>query len=178
MNLSRRRLLEGGLALLAALGLPVTFWRPLRAASPATSTEVATEKATEEATEEEATEKAGLAAAFAATRADEALRRLYGDTLVSPSAAVTLIVPLMVDNGASVPVEVATTLAGVRAIALVVDKNPRPLAALFELTEGTPPAIGCRIKLGETSTVRAVLQTDAGLFGAAADVTVTVGGCA
>jgi sulfur-oxidizing protein SoxY len=177
MNLSRRRLLEGGLALLAALGLPVTFWRPLRAASPATSTEVATEKATEEATEE-ATEKAALAAAFAATRADEVLRRLYGDTPVSPSAAVTLIVPLMVDNGASVPVEVATTLAGVRAIALVVDRNPRPLAALFELAEGTPPAIACRIKLGETSSVRAVLQTDAGLFGAAADVTVTVGGCA
>ena len=169
MDLSRRRLLEGGLALLAALGLPVTLWRPLRAASPAPSTEVATE---------EATEKAALAAALAATRADEALRRVYGDTPVSPSAAVTLSVPLIVDNGASVPVEVATTLAGVRAIALVVDKNPRPLAALFELAEGTPPAIACRIKLGETSTVRAVLQTDAGLFGAAADVTVTVGGCA
>lgn len=169
MDLSRRRLLEGGLALLAALGLPVTLWRPLWAASPAPSTEEATE---------EATEKAALAAALAATRADEALRRLYGDTPVSPSAAVTLSVPLKVDNGASVPVEVATTLAGVRAIALVVDKNPRPLAALFELAEGTPPTIACRIKLGETSTVRAVLQTDAGLFGAAADVTVTVGGCA
>lgn len=173
MKLSRRTLLEGGLALLAALGLPVTWWRPLRAASPATFTEEATEKAAEEATQE-----AALAAAFAATRADEALRRLYGDTPVSPSAAVTLNVPLIVDNGASVPVEVATTLAGVRAIALVVDRNPRPLAALFELAEGTPPAIGCRLKLGETSTVRAVVQTDSGLFGAAADVTVTVGGCA
>jgi sulfur-oxidizing protein SoxY len=177
MNLSRRRLLEGGLALLAALGLPVSLWRPLRAASPAPSTEVATEGATEEATEE-ATAETGLAAAFAATRADEALRHLYGEMPVSPSAAVTLTVPLIVDNGASVPVEVATTLTGVRTIALVVDRNPRPLAALFELADGTPPAIGCRLKLGETSTVRAVLQTEAGLFGAAADVTVTVGGCA
>lgn len=161
MSLSRRRLLEYGFALLAALGLPVT----LRAASPASATE-------------EAAEEAALAAAFAATRADEALRHLYGDLPVSPSQAITLRIPLVVDNGASVPVEVATTLAGVRAIALVVDRNPRPLAALFEFAEGTPPMLGCRLKLGETSTVRAVLQTDAGLFGAAADVTVTVGGCA
>jgi sulfur-oxidizing protein SoxY len=84
----------------------------------------------------------------------------------------------MIDNGANVPVAVATTLAGVRSMALVVERNPRPLAVWFELGEGMRPVINTRIKLGETSTVHAIVQTGEGLFGAAADVTVTVGGCA
>jgi sulfur-oxidizing protein SoxY len=148
-GLSRRRIIQGSLALLAALGLP-----------PALRAET------------------GPAAAFAATDADEALRRLFGDAAITPSGAVALTLPLMVDNGANVPVEVTTTLDGVRSIALVVDRNPRPLAAWFELAAGMHPAMATRIKLGATSTVRAVVQTDAGLFAATADVTVTVGGCA
>jgi sulfur-oxidizing protein SoxY len=153
MRLSRRRLLEGSLALLAVPGLPAA----LRADDVAA---------------------VSVGAAVEATDAGTALRRLFGDAEVIPSAAVKLTLPTMVDNGANVPVAVATTLTGVRSMALVVDRNPRPLAAWFELGEGMRPAIDTRIKLGETSTVRAIVQTGDGLFGAAADVTVTVGGCA
>jgi sulfur-oxidizing protein SoxY len=153
MTLSRRRLIERGLALLAALGLPRT---PCAATGPA----------------------AGAAAAFEATRADEALRLLFGGQSVQPSDAVTLTLPPRVDNGANVSVSVATTLEHVRSVALAVERNPRPLAAWFELAEGTRPAIGCRIKVAESCSVRAVVQTDDGLFGTTADVTVTIGGCA
>jgi len=165
MGLSRRRLLERGFALLAALGLPLAWREALRAEPPAASAG-------------ETDWAADWVGAFAATDADEALRRLLGGAAVTPSAAVSLTLPLLADNGASVPVAVATTLAGARSIALVVDRNPRPLAAWFELGEGLRPAIATRIKLGETSAVRAVVQTGDGLFGAVAEVTVTVGGCA
>lgn len=173
MSLSRRRLLERGFALLAALGLPVAWRGALGAEPPAASAGEAGWEAAEEADW-----KADWVGAFAATDADEALRRLFGGGVVTPSGAVSLTLPLLADNGASVPVAVATTLAGARSIALVVDRNPRPLAACFELGEGMRPAFATRIKLGETSAVRAVVQTGDGLFGAAADVTVTVGGCA
>jgi sulfur-oxidizing protein SoxY len=153
MKLNRRRLIEGGLAVLTTLGLPAGMRAREDGAQP-------------------------VEAAFAATDADEALRRLFGGLSVTPSAAVRLTLPTMADNGANVPVAVAATLTGVRSIALVVDRNPRPLAAWFELGEGMRPAIETRIKLGETSTVRAIVQTREGLFGAAADVTVTIGGCA
>lgn len=153
MRLSRRRLLEGSLALLAVPGLPAVL---------------------------RADDVVGVSveAAFEATDAVTAQRRLFGEAEVMPSAAVKLTLPTMIDNGANVPVGVVTTLTGVRSMALVVDRNPRPLAVWFEFYEGMRPAIDTRIKLGETSTVRAIVQTGEGLFGAAADVTVTVGGCA
>jgi sulfur-oxidizing protein SoxY len=146
-------LLEGSLALMAVPGLPASL----------RSDDVAA---------------VSVGAAFEATDAGTALRRLFGDAEVIPSAAVNLTLPTMIDNGANVPVAVATTLAGVRSMALVVERNPRPLAVWFELGEGMRPVINTRIKLGETSTVHAIVQTGEGLFGAAADVTVTVGGCA
>jgi sulfur-oxidizing protein SoxY len=149
MRVRRRTLIEGVLTVWAALGLPLA----LRA-------------------------ETGPAAAFEATDADEALCLLFSGRPVNPSDAVTLTLPQRIDNGANVSVTVATTLAGARSIAVVVERNPRPLAALFELAAGTRPSIGCRIKVAESGAVRAVVETDQGLFGTAVDVTVTVGGCA
>ncbi len=149
MRVGRRRFIEGGLASLACLGLPVA----LRADT-------------------------APQAAFESTTAAEALLNLYGDAPISPSESIALSIPPMVDNGAIVPITVSTTLPGVRSISLLVEENPRPLAAFFELPAGTRPEIGCRIKLAETTPVMAVVQTADGLFSASADVTVTVGGCA
>jgi sulfur-oxidizing protein SoxY len=149
MRVSRRTLIEGVLGVLAALGLPL---------APRAET--------------------GPAAAFEATDADEALQLLFAGRPVNPSDAVALTLPPRVDNGANVSVSVATTLTRVRSIALVAGRNPRPLAAWFELAEGARPAIGCRIKVAESCDVRAVVETEDGLFGTSASVTVTVGGCA
>ena len=84
----------------------------------------------------------------------------------------------MAENGAVVPVSVATTLPGVRSISLVVANNPRPLAAHFELSDEMQAAIACRIKMAETSDLTAVVRTGDGLFSASAVVKVTLGGCA
>ncbi len=149
MRARRRTILEAGFALLALMGLPAF----LRAASWPKK-------------------------AFERAAAREALVSLYGTDRTSPSDRVHLSAPLVAENGTVVPISIQTTLEDVRSISIVVDKNPRPLAATFEIPEGTIPAIDCRIKMGESSTVMAVVQTPAGLFSSVRDVTVTVGGCA
>ena len=44
-------------------------------------------------------------------------------------------------------------------------------------TPGTLPEVSCRIKMGETSDVMAVVQTSSGVFSASRVVKVTIGGC-
>ena len=116
-------------------------------------------------------------AAFEATASDAALKALFGDKAVSESPEVSLKVPDIAENGAVVPVTIATTLAGARSISIVVEANPNPLSASFTLLEGANPEISTRIKMGESSDVVAAVETDAGVFIARKNVKVTIGGC-
>ncbi len=116
-------------------------------------------------------------AAFQATDPDAALKALFGDKTVSESAEVSLKVPDIAENGAVVPVTIATSLAGARTISIVVAANPNPLSATFTLLEGAAPEISTRIKMGESSDVIAAVETDAGIFVTRKNVKVTIGGC-
>ena len=116
-------------------------------------------------------------AAFEATDPDAALKALFGDKAISESAEVSLKVPDIAENGAVVPVTVATSLAGAKTISIVVAANPNPLSASFTLLEGASPEISTRIKMGESSDVIAAVETDAGIFITRKSVKVTIGGC-
>jgi sulfur-oxidizing protein SoxY len=116
-------------------------------------------------------------AAFEATAPDAALKALFADKPISESAEVSLKVPDIAENGAVVPVTIATTLAGAKSISIVVEANPNPLSASFTLLEGANPEISTRIKMGESSDVVAAVETDAGIFTARKNVKVTIGGC-
>jgi len=115
--------------------------------------------------------------AFGVTSADGALRELFGTTQFTPSDQVKLKAPEIAENGAVVPVTISTTLANVESISIVVEKNPRPLAATFEILPGTIPEIASRIKMGQTSDVLAVVKTADGIFSTSKQVKVTIGGC-
>jgi sulfur-oxidizing protein SoxY len=115
--------------------------------------------------------------AFASGAAGEALRALYGSDQFTPSDAISLSAPEIAENGAVVPISVETTLENVESVSIVVEKNPRPLAVSFDVPSGTLPEVSCRIKMGETSPVLAVVKTDSGLFAASKEVKVTIGGC-
>jgi len=67
----------------------------------------------------------------------------------------------------------------VKAVHLLVDNNPDIHLAEFRLTPQIGQAfVSTRIKMRMTSPVRAVIETsDGALWGAAADVRVTVNGC-
>ena len=116
--------------------------------------------------------------AFHSTAGSEALVSLLGTDQSTPSDDIELRAPLVAEDGAIVPISVATTLPSVKSISIVVVKNPRPLAVSFDLGSETRPEMACRIKMAETSEVMAVVDTAAGIFSTTTRVKVTLGGCA
>ncbi|MFM1884908.1 MAG: thiosulfate oxidation carrier protein SoxY [Pseudomonadota bacterium] len=115
-------------------------------------------------------------AAFDVDTLDEVVAKMGGKGY-SPSTDIDFSAPEIADNGATVPVEVSSRLPGTRCIAIVVDKNPHPLSCAFNFSADAVPFVNTRIKVGETSQVTALVQTDQGFFIAQRTVKVTLGGC-
>jgi len=115
--------------------------------------------------------------AFNATGMSAALVDLFGTDVTTATDQITLKVPEIAENGAVVPVSIKTTLENVESISILVEKNPRPMAATFEIPKGTLADISSRIKMAETSDVTAVIKTSDGIYSTARQVKVTIGGC-
>lgn len=114
---------------------------------------------------------------FAPGTLDRTLDRLFtGETFID-SDAIHLNLPLIAEDGAVVPVKISTTLDNVESIALLVEKNPVPLAAIFNLSKNVEPFISAQIKMAETSDVIAVIKAGNKLYSARQQVKVTIGGC-
>ena len=116
------------------------------------------------------------AGAFKTKGETETLKELYGKAAES-SDKVTLDAPEIAENGAVVPVSVASTLPNVTAIAILVLENPNTLAAAYKLPEGTEASVSNRLKMAKTSKVVAVVESGGKLYSASKEVKVTVGGC-
>jgi sulfur-oxidizing protein SoxY len=114
--------------------------------------------------------------AFEATSADKAIVDLLGGVPVD-SDDVKMKIPDIAENGAVVPVTISTELENVESISVVVDNNPTPLAASFDMSPKTVPTISVRIKMGQSSMVRAIVKADGNLYSTAKEVKVTIGGC-
>lgn len=105
-----------------------------------------------------------------------------GKALALPALAesrdVSLTVPDVAENGASVAVSWGTNLPGVRQMLLLVDKNPTALVARFALTDAVDAQFSTRIKMAETAQVYAVaVLADGRALFARKEVKVTLGGC-
>jgi len=74
-------------------------------------------------------------------------------------------------------VEVTSGIAGTTSIAILAEKNASPLVGNFNLMGGTQGFISTRIKMGQTSLVRAVVNAGGKSYTAAKEVKVTIGGC-
>ncbi len=106
----------------------------------------------------------------------DALKALYGRS-AEASDKINLDAPEIAENGAVVPIAVASTLPKVTGIAILVLENPFTLAAAYKIPEGTQAAVASRLKMAKTSKVVAVVESDGKLYSAAKEVKVTVGGC-
>lgn len=115
-------------------------------------------------------------AAFDAKTIEETLKALGAGTPAN-STDVQLTAPDIAENGSVVPVGVVSTLAGVEAIAILIEKNPNPLAASFVLPAGTEPAVQTRVKMGQTSDVYALVKVGGQFLMAKKEIKVTLGGC-
>lgn len=115
--------------------------------------------------------------AFHAENAADAMAAIFGDKPVSESAEVKLKVPDIAEDGSVVPISISTDISGVRSISLIVDENPNPLSARFSFMPGAVSDISTRIKMGDSSIVRAAVETDDAVYVAQKAVKVTLGGC-
>lgn len=114
--------------------------------------------------------------AFKAKGAEDALSGLYGGNATTPSDQVKLKAPDIAENGAVVPVEVETDLQA-ESIAILIEKNPSPLAISADLPAGTQAMVKTRCRMGETTNVTAVVKSGGKLYTATKEVKVTIGGC-
>jgi sulfur-oxidizing protein SoxY len=106
----------------------------------------------------------------------DAIQALYGRA-AEPSDKIKLDAPEIAENGAVVPISVATTLEDVTSIAFLVSGNPNALAASYAIPEGTLPSVANRLKMQQTSNVIAIVEAGGKLYSAAKEVKVTIGGC-
>lgn len=116
-------------------------------------------------------------AAFAAKGVDPTVKALGGATPAQTKDMSWGSTPEIAENGAVVPVTVVSNLPKTESIAVLVEKNPNTLAAVFNIPAGTDPNIGTRLKLSETSNVYALIKADGKYYVAAREIKVTLGGC-
>ena len=117
-------------------------------------------------------------AAFEAKNLGDALKALGASGAPAASGSVTLTAPDIAENGAVVPLAVASSLAGVKQLVLLVEKNPNALVAVFNVTPEVEASFATRAKMGETSDVYAVAITgDGKAHFAKKEVKVSLGGC-
>ena len=104
--------------------------------------------------------------------------KAFGGGAPVESKDVTLTAPDIAENGAVVPIGAATTLAGVKYLLILVEKNPNALVAKFDVTPAIEANFLTRAKMGQSSDVYAVAITNDGktLF-SKKEVKVTLGGC-
>jgi sulfur-oxidizing protein SoxY len=106
------------------------------------------------------------------------LMKAMGGSAPAENKGVTITGPEIAENGAVVPVGASTTLAGVKKLLILVEKNPSLLTAAFDVSESVEPNFTTRVKMGQSSDVYAVaVMADGKFMFAKREIKVTLGGC-
>lgn len=115
-------------------------------------------------------------AAFGMKTVPDALRAL-GAQSPAASAAILIKAPEIAENGAVVPIGVESKLPGTESITLLIEKNPNPMAASFNIPAGTESSVSTRVKIGESSDVYALVKAEGKFYMAKKEIKITLGGC-
>lgn len=116
-----------------------------------------------------------IANALNAKTMDDVLKALGGQPTVS--GEIILNSPDIAENGAVVPVSITSKLANTQQILIIVEKNPNPLTAAFDIPTDTEPYVQTRVKMGQSGNVYAVVKADGKLYSTFKETKVTLGGC-
>ena len=85
--------------------------------------------------------------------------------------------PDIAENGAVVPIDITSNIPGTQTISVLIEKNPFPLAASFDFSNGALPYVALRAKIGESSNIRVVVAAAGKFYMTSKEVKVTIGGC-
>lgn len=114
--------------------------------------------------------------AFEAKSMEDVLKALGGGA-ASSTGAVAITAPELAEHGAVVPISAVSRAPDTDALAILVEKNPNTLAALFSFPSGTAPEVSTRIKMAQTSNVYVVARSGGRFVYAVKEVKITLGGC-
>jgi len=153
---NRRRLLQGGAA---AFVLAAPGTAPLALAQPSALSVADWNKA-----------------GFEARTAAEAVRHL-GTGPATTSKDILIDIQDVIENGARTRIEVTSRIPDTRALSIITDRNPYPLAATFQFANGAEPYVSTLIKVAESGTIRVIVNAGGRLHGATREVKTTLGGC-
>jgi len=81
------------------------------------------------------------------------------------------------ENGAAVPIEVASSIPGTTRLSILIDKNPLPLALQFNFAPEAAARFQARLRMAESSRLRVVATAGGKHYTVFREVKVTVGGC-
>ena len=115
--------------------------------------------------------------AFDARSMDDAMKALGSGSPAQSKDIAFVSTPDIAENGAVVPIGIASSIPKTEAIAILIEKNPNMLAADFAIPPGTEPAIATRVKMAQTSNVHALVKADGKYYVASKEIKVTLGGC-
>ena len=116
-------------------------------------------------------------AAFDTKSVDDTIKAM-GASTPTPSKDITFFsTPDIAENGAVVPVGVTSAIPRTESIAILIEKNPNTLAAVFDVPAGTEPSLSTRVKMGQSSNIYALVKADGKYYVASKEIKVTLGGC-
>jgi sulfur-oxidizing protein SoxY len=117
--------------------------------------------------------------AFETHSLDDTLHALGSNAPAAQSKDIVFFsTPDIAENGAVVPIGVTSNVPGTQSIAILIEKNPNTLAAVFDIPAGTDPSVSTRVKMAQTSNVYALVKAADGKFYVASkEIKVTLGGC-
>ena len=115
--------------------------------------------------------------AFSTKSLDDTMKALRGSAPVPSKDIVFFSTPDIAENGAVVPIGITSNVPNTESIAILVEKNPNMLSAVFDVPAGTEPSLSTRIKMGQTSNVYALVKAGGKYFVNSKEIKVTLGGC-
>jgi len=115
-------------------------------------------------------------AAFGSKDVNGALTGLYNSTDTKMSNDVKIKAPDIAENGAVVPITISTSMKA-DSMSILITKNPNPLSCSYDLGDTTEGFVSCRVKMGKTSDLIAVVKSGGKLYSAKKTIKVTIGGC-
>jgi sulfur-oxidizing protein SoxY len=115
--------------------------------------------------------------AFETHAMDETLKALGASAPAQSKDIVFVATPDIAENGAVVPIGITSNVPNTESIAILIEKNPNMLAAVFDIPAGTQPALSTRVKMAQTSNIYALVKADGKYHVASKEIKVTLGGC-
>ena len=115
---------------------------------------------------------------FQTTTLDATFEALGGVPTISEG--IIFSAPDIAENGAVVPIRIevdVSVLPGVSKLYVIVEKNPNPVAAIFQVLPNTQPYAETRVKVAQTGNLYAVAEAEGELYMMQRETKVTLGGC-